>query len=142
MRGLHTADWRSRTATARLPGVLARTLPDAKAFAMRVLGRIILRSTGVYKTLVKWRQAFVAPENFVRSGAASLVPWECARKDSRTSSSWSLLALTNLSLSPSRYSGRCFRECHQRSEATADERPFNHARRSFAYDARPCCAVT
>ena len=39
MRRLHTADWRSRTATARLPGVLARTLPDAKAFAMRVLGR-------------------------------------------------------------------------------------------------------
>jgi hypothetical protein len=38
MRRLHTADWRSRTATARLPGVLARTLPDAKAFAMRVLG--------------------------------------------------------------------------------------------------------
>jgi hypothetical protein len=38
MRRLHTADWRSRTATARLPGVLARPLPDAKAFAMRVLG--------------------------------------------------------------------------------------------------------
>jgi hypothetical protein len=38
MRRLHTADWRSRTTTARLPGVLARTLPDAKAFAMRVLG--------------------------------------------------------------------------------------------------------
>ena len=38
MRRLHTADWRSRTA-ARLPGVLARILPDAKAFAMRVLGR-------------------------------------------------------------------------------------------------------
>jgi hypothetical protein len=39
MRRLHTADWRSRTATARLPRVLARTVPDAKAFAMRVLGR-------------------------------------------------------------------------------------------------------
>ena len=39
MRRLHTADWRSRTATARLPGVLAWTLPDAKAFAMSVLGR-------------------------------------------------------------------------------------------------------
>jgi hypothetical protein len=38
MRRLHTADWRSRTATARLPGVLARTLPDAKAFATRVPG--------------------------------------------------------------------------------------------------------
>jgi hypothetical protein len=38
MRRLHTVG-RSRTATARLPGVLARTLPDAKAFAMSVLGR-------------------------------------------------------------------------------------------------------
>ena len=38
MRRLHTADWKNRTA-ARLPGVLARILPDAKAFAMRVLGR-------------------------------------------------------------------------------------------------------
>lgn len=38
MKRLHTADWKSRTA-ARLPGVLARILPDAKAFAMRVLGR-------------------------------------------------------------------------------------------------------
>ena len=47
MKRLHTADWKSRTA-ARLPGVLARILPDAKASQCVSLAatRIILRSTG------------------------------------------------------------------------------------------------
>jgi hypothetical protein len=45
MRRLHTANRRSRTATARLHDVLARTLPDAKDSAMRGCGfRTILRT--------------------------------------------------------------------------------------------------
>jgi hypothetical protein len=39
MRRLHTADWRSRTATARLPRVLAQDPTGRESLRLRVLGR-------------------------------------------------------------------------------------------------------